>query len=281
MGTGRRAILGMGLLSFLAACWKPARAGATSFADIAEFRQHIMAIIRDRHLAELLVEDPANPAQFKMTMRGEQSTIDLTNIFAYVQANPQDNSADVERFIRSITYDHSQPVNEGDIVAVIRTEDYARAIGPEFLREPLGADLVIVYMADEPDAMKTLARKDVPGKSLADVRKIALGNLSKWLPKVGSNDELKDGVLYAVDGNELLSASLILLDEFWKAVADRFPGDVLIAIPRKDQLFLFDDRPQVRTGARRLIDATIEDGANILSPRLYARRGGKIVAVAD
>jgi hypothetical protein len=32
---------------------------------------------------------------------------------------------------------------------------------------------------------------------------------------------------------------------------------------------------------RRLIDATFQDNFNLLSPQLYARRGGKIVAVAD
>jgi uncharacterized protein YtpQ (UPF0354 family) len=280
MPIDRRGILGMGLLSFLIGVWKPAQAKAATFRDMAEFRRYIMAILTDRNLAESLVADPTDSAQFKMTAHGETSTVNLTNIFGYVQAEPGDSAPEVERFIRSITYDHNKPVEEGDIVAVVRTQDYAREMAPEFLREPLGADLVIVYMADEPDAMKTLSAKDVAGKNLADVRGIALNNLRKWLPKVDANNELGDGVLYGVDGNELLSTSLILLDDFWKAVADRFPGDVLIALPTKDQLFLFDDKPQVRAGVRRLIDATIQDSQNVLSPRLYARRGGKIVAVA-
>jgi len=281
MGIDRRVILGMGLASFLTGCWKPAQAKAAAFGNIAEFRQHIMTILKDRHLAENMVPDPADPARFRMTAHGEAGTVDLTNIFASVQANPDDSASEVERFIRSITYDHNKPVDESDIVAVIRTQEYVRAMEPEFLREPLGADLVIVYMADEPDAMKTLSRKDVPGKSLADVRKVALDNLRKWLPKVSSDDELKDGVLYNVEGNELLATSLILLDDFWKSVANRFPGDVLIALPRREQLFLFDDKPEVHAGVRRLIEASGEDGSGLLSSRLYARRGGKIVAVAD
>lgn len=271
----------MGLASFLAAWWKPAQARAASFSDIAEFRQHIIGILKDRHLAEDVVPDPDDPAQFKMTAHGEGSTVNLTNIFGYVQANPDDSASQIDRFIRSITYDHNQPVDVGDIVAVIRTQEYANELAPEFLREPLAADLVIVYLADEPDAMKPLSRKDVPGKNLADVRKVALDNLRKWLPKVGSDDGLKDGVLYVVEGNELLSTGLILLDDFWKAVADRFPGDVLIALPSRGEIFLFDDKPELHAGIRRLIDATGQDGAAILSARLYARRGGKIVAVDD
>jgi hypothetical protein len=56
---------------------------------------------------------------------------------------------------------------------------------------------------------------------------------------------------------------------------------VLIALPRKDQLFLFDDKPEFHAGVRRLIDVTFQDNFNLLSPQLYARRNGKIEAVLD
>lgn len=272
----------MGLLSLLAACWRPARAKTGSSGDIAEFRQRVMTLIRDRHLAENLVIDPANPAQFTMKSHGETSTVDVTNVFGYLRANPEDDPSEIiDRFVRSITYDHNKPVEEGDIVAVIRTRDYVDSMTPAVLQDPLGADLVILYMADEPDAMKPLAKTDLPGRSMANVRKAALENIRKWLPKVVADDGLGDGVLYFVEGNTMLSTSLILLDDFWKSVAARFPGDVLIALPRKDQLFLFDDNAQVRAGVRRLIAATMQDGVNLLSPQLYARRGGKIVIVSD
>lgn len=241
-----------------------------------------MTLIRDRHLAENLVIDPANPAQFTMKSHGETSTVDVTNVFGYLRANPEDDPSEIiDRFVRSITYDHNKPVEEGDIVAVIRTRDYVDSMTPAVLQDPLGADLVILYMADEPDAMKPLAKTDLPGRSMANVRKAALENIRKWLPKVVADDGLGDGVLYFVEGNTMLSTSLILLDDFWKSVAARFPGDVLIALPRKDQLFLFDDNAQVRAGVRRLIAATMQDGVNLLSPQLYARRGGKIVIVSD
>lgn len=282
MRVERRAILGMGLFSLLAGCWKPAQARADSFGSMAEFREHVITILNDRHLAEKLVPDPVDPAKFSMRVHGWEGTVDLTNVFAYMSAYPEENASEiVDRFIASITYDHNQPVDEKDIVAVIRTRDYVDQMDEDVLREPLGADLVILYMADRPDAMAPLSQKRLPGKSLADVRRAALDNIRKWLPHMVSNDELGDGLLYFVEGNTMLSTSLLLLEDFWKSVARRFPGDVLIALPRKDQLFLFDDSATARAGARRLIDATMEENFNLLSPQLYARRGGKIVAVSD
>jgi len=279
----RGGLLGVGSFSSLAACWKPVAAKAGRFRDVAEFRQHIMTILKDRHLAENIVADPAGPAKFRMTAHGEESTVDVTNALAYINANPAENASElIDRFVRSITFDHNKPVEEGDIVAVLRTRDYVESMGAEVLQEPLGADLVIAYIADEPDAMKPLSGADLPGRDLASVRKTALDNIGKWLPKVVANNELGAGTLYYVEGNTMLSTSLILLDDFWKSVAARFPGDVLIALPRKDQLFVFDDgNAALRAGIRRLINATFEDNFNLLSRQLYARRGGKIVAVTD
>jgi len=271
----------MGLLSFLASCSKPVQAAAR-FGNIAVFRQHIMTLLRERHLAQNLAVDPADPARFKMTVHGEDSTVDVTNVFGYIKAYPEEDASEtIDRFIASITYDHNQPVDEKDVVAVVRTRNYVDGMGEEVLREPLGADLVILYMADRPDAMEPLFRKTLPGKSLADVRRLALDNLRKWLPKVVSDGELGNGVLYYVDGNTMLSTSLLLLEDFWRSVAARFPVDVLIALPRKDQLFLFDDTPAAKAGVRRLIDVTMQENANLLSPHIYARRGGNIVAVSS
>ena len=80
----------------------------------------------------------------------------------------------------------------------------------------------------------------------------------------------------------MLSTGLILLDEFWKSIETRFPGDVLIAVPRRDQLFIFDDgNSSAKALARRLIDVTTRENFNLLSEKLYARRNGEIVLVGD
>ena len=171
---------------------------------------------------------------------------------------------------------------------VIRNRDYLASLkygGVGYLHEPLGADLVVVYMADTPGSMSPIKLTDVPGKDLATIRRIALANMRKWLPKLVSDHQMGDGVLYYVDENTLLSPSLILLPEFWKSIAARFPADVLIALPRKDQLFIFDDGDaKARAGMRRLIAVTIEEGfkrplAAIICPSQRENYvGGRIVS---
>jgi uncharacterized protein YtpQ (UPF0354 family) len=112
---------------------------------------------------------------------------------------------------------------------------------------------------------------------VAQLREVALSNIRKWLGHIKSDDQLRVATLYFVEGNTMLSPTLILLDEFWNAISSRYPGDVLIALPRRDQLFIFNDNAQGHVAARRLIDITFRDGFSLLSDKLFARRGGRIV----
>lgn len=281
---GRRQLIVAGIIGSIVAWFASTRATARTFGDIGELREAVMAAARAAPGVTKVVADPDNAVQFTTTIDGEVVTSDVTNLFGYLSSYPDENPDEaIARFIRSMVESRSKAITDDMIVPVIRSRDYLReADGTDrrLLHEPFGADLVVVYMADRPDSMAAIGVKDLPGRALENVRKTALANLRKSLPKMVEDDSLGFGMLYYVDDNPMLSPSLLLLDEFWQSIALRFPGDVLIALPRKDQLFLFDDDPEHATGARRLIEITIEEDFNLLTPQLYARRGGRIVVVS-
>jgi uncharacterized protein YtpQ (UPF0354 family) len=284
---GRRRWFAMALSAWLSAWLTPAKAKPRSFSDVAKLRAYVIAALRKRPNVSSIVEDPADPAKFKMVAGGLPSTNTVQNLFYYLKANPEDDADQlIQRFLNTLTVDDKKPIGESNLVVVIRDRRYLDdmlKMGVNNLYEPVGADLVAMYMADQPDSMQQVRVEDFPGKDLAHLRKIALANVRHWLPKVEADSKtFGAGVFYSVDGNPMLSTSLILLDEFWASVAKRFPGDVLIALPRKDQLFIFNEGDAAfRAGIRRLIAATFEDNFNLLSPKLYARRSGKIVEVFD
>jgi uncharacterized protein YtpQ (UPF0354 family) len=258
----------------------------TRFADIAEFREFVIAAIKRRPGVNSVVASSNDPAKFEIKMGERSSTGDVTNVFGHLNAYPDEDADNaIERFIRSITETGPAAVSDENIVAVIRNREYidrVAGMGIDILHEPLGADLAIAYMADRPDSMSPLAQKDVAGRDLQSLRKIAFNNIRQHLTKVVADDQLKLGVLYFVEGNTMLSTSLVLVDEFWAAIATKFSGDVLIALPRRDQLFIFEDgNSAAKALARRLIDVTTRDNFNLLSQHLYARRDGKIVLVTD
>lgn len=258
---------------------------ARSFDDIEEFREFAMAAFNERSEVESVAADANDRAKFSVTFGATTSTADITNIFGYMKAYPnEDVDRAIERFVNSVLIDTSSVANEDNLVAVIRNGEYVdQALGPDTdaLYEHLGADLWVIYMIDRPDSMAPARSSDFPDKDLADIRTIALKNVRQWLPNIVSDDGMKVGSLFYVEDNTMLSTSLILLDEFWNSISARFPNDVLIGLPRKDQLFVFDDGPKAEAGLRYLIDVTFKENFNLLSPMLYARRQGKIVDLLD
>src|SRR5438552_2725129 len=147
----------MTLLSVLSNWLTSGSAKKRRFTDIAEFREFVIAAFKRQPGIDGAVIDSSDPAKFKIVMGERSSTCGLTNIFGHLGAYP-DEDADkaIERFIRSFTDAEMGIVSDDDIVAVIRNREYidhVRGMGVDILCEPLGADLMIAYMADRPDSM--------------------------------------------------------------------------------------------------------------------------------
>ncbi|MBT9288548.1 DUF1444 family protein [Prosthecodimorpha staleyi] len=286
MQIARRRLFVAGLLSSMIAWLASALAKGRAFKDVGELRAAVMVSSMATQGIGKVLADPNDRAKFTAVVNGETCVSDVTNLFGYLSAYPDENADEaIARFVRAILTCQKAPIKDDSIVAIIRTRGYVeetKRLGLSVLHEPIGADLFVVYMADKPDSMSPLDAKD-PHKPLRDLRVVSLENVRKWLPHLIADRSLGVGILYYVNGNTMLSPSLLLLDEFWTSIADRFPGDVLFAIPRRDQLFIFDEAGASKNEevARRLIKLTIDDGFNLLSPQLYARRNGRIVAVSN
>ncbi|RAZ93007.1 hypothetical protein DPM33_03930 [Mesorhizobium hawassense] len=281
----RRGLFSMALFASFAGLLRRTRATEQRFPDIAEFREIVIAAIKRLPGVESAVADPSDPAKINTRIGNEDVTSDVTNIFGYLNSYPDENAeAAIDRFVRVLTAAHLTKVGENNLIAVVRTLQYAdqlKSPGTELLYEPLVGELAIVYMADLHDSISPISSKDFPGRALSDLRDVALNNVKKWLPKIVSDGDVGIAYLYYVEGNTMLSTSLILLDEFWMSIKPHFPGDVLFALPRRDQLFVFDaSNPNAQNAARQMIDVTFKDGFNLLSDKIFERRNGKLLAQA-
>jgi uncharacterized protein YtpQ (UPF0354 family) len=274
----KRMMLGT-ILSAMA--WFTRAAAKHRITDINSLRDAVIEIVGRKPGVDSAVPDTADPARLIVRADGKTYTVDLTNLFNRIQAYPdEDPQKLITQFIDSFADLKKPLVSEENLVAVLRDKAYADQVSKgDAWTEPLVGELVIVYMADMPGSMSVVGRKQFPKRELADLRRIALGNVSKWLDHIKSDDRLQVATLYFVEGNTLLSPTLVLLDDFWTSIRDRYPGDVLIAVPRRDQLFIFNDDANGKAVARRLIDVTFRDNFSLLSNKLFARRNGKIIAV--
>ncbi|MBN9275470.1 MAG: hypothetical protein J0J15_35570, partial [Mesorhizobium sp.] len=76
--------------------------------------------------------------------------------------------------------------------------------------------------------------------------------------------------------------ALLLTDKFWALIEPQFPGGVVIAIPRRDAIFVFDKRlPKALRIARALIAKVFQDEPDLLSEYIFERRDGTLQVVAE
>ncbi len=281
-GGSRRHVLAITIFASLVGMMRSAFAQTPRFARVADLRKLVIAALKGRPGVSEVTADSRDPAKIHTKVRDSVVTSDVTNLFGLLNAYPDtDVNELIERFISPVLQGPVEAAGTVNILPVLRDRAYVDTLTAgraQPVYEPFGAGLFIVYMADSADAMSAVDQSEVPGMSAASLRPIALENLEKWLGKLHVDDSVQGSVLYNVDGNELLAPSLLLSEKFWAAIAGRFPKGVLIAIPRRDQLFIFDaDLPGAENAARRLIAATWKEGFNLLSDQLYTRRNGRIV----
>jgi uncharacterized protein YtpQ (UPF0354 family) len=283
--TKRMALATVPFLSIFAWFKKTAAADKRRFTDIQELRNAVTEIVRRTPGVTSAEPDASDPARIIIRAGGQTYTADLTNLFNRILAYPDEDPDElIAQFTASMSDMQNRSASEENLVAVLRDKSYVDRISKMTTRpltEPFIGDLTIVYMADLPGSMSVAAQNEFPEKNLAELRTIALSNVRKWLRRVKSDDQLQGATLYYVEDNTMLSPSLILLSEFWTSITDRYPGDVLIAVPRRDQLFILDDDVSGRTLARRLIDVTFQDDLSLLSDKIFARRNGNIVLVTE
>ena len=258
-----------------------AKAAGRKFRDIKELRTYVMAVLAKEKGVSNVTPHPQYEENVLYDLNGMKVESDLTNLFGHLSLYPEENAdVTIARWFNS--------VKEGgngikvDFIPVVRTKSYIAGItnlNRDVLVDRFLSDLQIIYMVDRPNSVSPVSLREFPGKTATAVREEAYDNARGWLNKIVSDDISGLGVLYYVEGNTMLSPSLILLSEFWESIRSRFPGNALIAIPRRDQLFIFDDSPEGRSVARKMIKVTVDEGYGVLSSTLYARRGGKFTAL--
>lgn len=282
--SNRRNFLSLAISAWFASLFGRAEAD-TLPDDIGQFREIVIKAARQKFPSiENIKRDTADPAKFTIKLGDDVTTLDVTNVFNLLKANPDVNQSDkIARLISLISPLRS--FTEDKIIPAIRTRDYVEyselRTGEAFY-EPLIGELHVIYMLDQQDFIKTVTKSETNGKSSGELRQIAMANISKWLPLVKVDETLSPIYQYMVEGNEILSPSLILVDEFWEQAKPKVSDDVYFAIPRRDQLFLLSaQNADALPALRKLVELTFEDNFNLLSEEIFRRRGGKIETVSN
>jgi hypothetical protein len=131
---------------------------------VKELRDAIIGIVARKPGVTSAVPDASYPAKIIMQAEGLVYTIDLTNLFNRIRVYPDEDSDKlIGEFTAPLGRLKGRNPREENLVVVLRDKTYVDQISKMpsgALMEPFVGELTLVYMADIPDSMSAVARKD-------------------------------------------------------------------------------------------------------------------------
>lgn len=251
--------------------------------SLRDFRQHVFDKLQEQAPDLKLTKDETDVAIINVEAEdGMSGQCNLSNF--YKDLTLFDGSLDeaVQRVIDGVLAGvrPAKVVQPSDLLPLIRTPAYLGNASNETTQKisrPFHGELLEICMADLPTSLRGLLDDDVEQLQLDAPLSVARENMRKLLPGIYRDNSLEFAALYSIKDHGFLSPSLVLFEEFW-AIADKdYPNGCIIALPRRDQLFLIDlsDNNAVQN-AQHLINVTYQDNFNLLTPQLFVRKAGAI-----
>ncbi|MEI9406788.1 hypothetical protein [Mesorhizobium argentiipisi] len=271
-----------------------AHSDALAFKDTAALRAEVISRLKGDRRVKQATPDPADPARLSVTRvspgKDQKLQVDVTNLLGRLRELPADEAeAEIQRFLNVLVLTDTEGGFEADrLIANIRPREHLDGLqgdatpGKDPLYENLAGDVVILYQIDAEESLASVPISEVGGRSLAQLRQLALKNIDKQIPQV-RQEKIREGIfIFTVEGDEAISPALLLTDKFWALLEPQFPNGVFIAIPRRDAIFVFDQRlPKAVQIARTLITKVFRDEPDLLSEYVFERRDGTLQVVAE
>jgi len=280
-----RIVLIAALLSFTAGCKEqPAKKAVSRFSTPAEFAEQVAEVYRKKD-PSLKVEVVGELELRVMGASGKGFTNFLNNTYdAYRQA-PEAKDETIGKLVdvslRSFA-EGEKPLDRSRIVPVVKDRAWLAEIrkaakGEERLYEDLNEELVIVYAEDRDGGVAYPFAKafEELGVDRKEVRALACENLKNLLPELQRVGE--DGY-YILTADGTYEASLLLLENLWKPEKLEVKGEIVVAIPARDTLFVTGTEEKEALAKVKLAAKKIAgESAYRLTPTLFVFRGGKFV----
>ena len=257
----------------------------TPSISMQEFRERVIVRLKDVNPDIISTRDENSEEMLHVSLGDElEGKCDLTNNYKSVVLLEENLDECIDRMVDGVVVGLGQhkTAKAENLRLLLRTSNYLHHSDTERvdkIAEPFCGELHKICMADLPTTLRGLNKEDFEtlGTNNNSLLDIAKENTRQLLPKTFHDDSLGFAILFSIEDHAHLAPSLILFDEFWEQADKIFPDGCLIAIPRRDQLFLLNKAdPNAISNVKQLIHVTFEDDFNLLTAEIYVREKGVI-----
>lgn len=246
--------------------------------------QRVTLAIRAAH-PEYGVEIVA-PDELKVTGPGDlELTMFLGNLRMACDEDPASCDTFIERRVRSLTDHQDIAAGASQLRPVLKSAEYlaqadqmaAQADTPEaaaaskLLRKAWLGDLFVVWVLDKPDSMSMVAQREIEdlGMTQEAIEAKAIENLRACCSELLVEPVEDAPGLFQVWVGDSYEASRLLLHEPWGALAEKVPGDLVVAAPNREVVLFTGSDDGVGLSLLQQIVPSLAEGAYGLSTQLY------------
>jgi hypothetical protein len=139
----------------------------------------------------------------------------------------------------------------------------------------LAGDLVVMYAEDFDDRFEFVSQRRMRELELTPdaLHNLAVRNLPARAPKVQLHGQ---SPRYMVTCGGNFEAALLLHGKLWSTLAEKLPGELLVAVPARDLLFVSSTgSPDAQSFLLARARQELADARHALSKKLFVRRDGR------
>lgn len=208
----------------------------------------------------------------------------LDNAYREYLLEPNDLNAVLVKYIKASSdlYKEDEDIEISKIIPIIKPSDYFENITNEFSEidlvwEVYNEDLIIVYAEDGDDKVKYFNHQDFEKTNLKkeDLLELSVNNLKEILPDIETIG-LIDNHSFGLIAGGVYESSLILLPSIWNKQNFDVKGEIIIAIPNRDLIFIMgsEDENSILT-LTKTIQENYNTGSYPVSTNFYKWNGTK------
>jgi hypothetical protein len=219
--------------------------------DPTAFTEAVARLYREG--PEILETHVDGPLALTVRLGGREEKINLANVFLACQRDRPSCAASVFHQVQAMkaALGPRAPLSREDVRITVRPSAYVddlivatKRVGSTPVAEPLVDDLWMIAVRDEPTTIETIGQTDLDALKLSLDQALALGrhNLEPVARHVIA-DAVKGETtgVRSFRGSDY-TASLIALPELWEPLAEKFGGELLMAVPASDVVLFSDGR---------------------------------------
>ncbi len=207
----------------------------------------------------------------------------LDNAFREYNLEPAQLNEILERYINSSEslYNDDEEINISRIIPIIKPLSYFEGLkqsgidAPDLIWDNYNEDLIIIYAEDKGNSFKYFNNDEFEKLNLKKdtLLDFAINNLKNIIPdieKVGENGE------YGLIAGGDYEANLILLQTLWTKENFNVDGDIIIAIPNRDLVFITGSNNKTSIQKiKKSIEEYYNTGNHPVSNSFYRWNGSK------